>query len=659
MDPKTEIIIARNNEIEALLSEWGFIPDSPQRDQKKSQIKLWLSNFRPSQINDAILILSKIQYKDEHMIRGAITQLAKEIKNIFQDDLSFIKFFPLGESPSSSGGMYLYDYKKELSLSEDNFPYNDFRSNLANSKAFVFFDDIIGSGKQATKFANTNLKNLGIKSYYVVLFAFEAGLRKVKKEACFEEVICGAILSDEERAFHDCSQVFTDANLREKLKKLCESYGKRLFPRHPLGYDDSQALLSFPHNTPNNTLPIIWASTENEKAAVDYPWYPIFERKKKKRVPQEIRTLFSDSNLKPRYDLDLIGREDDVSILKSFLLDTDRHFFLLWGVGGMGKTHLLSHTLAKVNKKFIYYTCNKEFTLKKLFRICGIKDISDSTSTENKTQVFIEEFIRNNIHLILDDYYEVLDQEVRTIVAQMIHIHRGKLLVISRAIPRELNSISCTFPKHRLPPLGRDSYFKLLDDYVVWKNPSLHISDENKEKIYRKTLGYPLAGHLIVRLLAARANLDQILNNLVEFVEEIDPEGREFIGVLLGVIFEKENREEIELLCQFSAFTESVGIDGVRILPSYNLITLENIIRKDLIWLVEEEKLSTHPLVREFAYNRLKNKVQVHKRIAGYYESFVHLYGLDDIDRFEKALQHNSAAGSDEVLSFNSRSLSE
>ncbi len=284
MDPKAEKIRTKSDEIEALLTGWGLILDTAEWDVKKAQIKLWLSNFLASEIEDAFTILTKVQYKHPNFISTAIAKLAREIANIFDDNLSGVKFFPLGRSPSSSGGMYLYDYRKALSLSEENVPYIEFDKALANTRALVFFDDMIGSGNQAILFANENLERLGIESYYVAIFAFNDGLKRVKDEACFKDVICGDRLSDEERAFHPDSLVFNDFDLatRERLETLCLHYGNELYPDHPLGYDDSQALLAFPHNTPNNTLPIIWASTENEKVK-GYPWNPIFERKKKDR----------------------------------------------------------------------------------------------------------------------------------------------------------------------------------------------------------------------------------------------------------------------------------------------------------------------------------------------------------------------------------------
>ena len=41
---------------------------------------------------------------------------------------------------------------------------------------------------------------------------------------------------------------------------------------NPLGYDNCQLLLSFFHNTPNNSLPIFWFEDEQVE------WKPMFRR---------------------------------------------------------------------------------------------------------------------------------------------------------------------------------------------------------------------------------------------------------------------------------------------------------------------------------------------------------------------------------------------
>jgi hypothetical protein len=271
----------KNAAIEQILDKWGFRPSSisfGKREEKKADIEKWLRCFEPSELGDALLILENIQYHDANMVSAYIERLSKEIKKIFGDDLTKVKFFPLGESPSSSGGNFLYMYRKELGLSEASFPYTPIdETDFSDTIALVFFDDMIGSGNQALTFAKQHLQNITIDKYYVSLLAFKEGYEKVKQSKYFKNVIVHEMLSDEYRAFSPNSQLFPDIETRKRIKILCEKYGRLLFPKHPLGYDNSQALIVFFHNTPNNTLPIIWASDRNE-AEPGHIWYPVWER---------------------------------------------------------------------------------------------------------------------------------------------------------------------------------------------------------------------------------------------------------------------------------------------------------------------------------------------------------------------------------------------
>ena len=57
------------------------------------------------------------------------------------------------------------------------------------------------------------------------------------------------------------------------LEKVAMSYGELLWPDFPGGWSNNQLLLGFQHNTPDNTLPIMWA----EGNAIR-PWTPAFKR---------------------------------------------------------------------------------------------------------------------------------------------------------------------------------------------------------------------------------------------------------------------------------------------------------------------------------------------------------------------------------------------
>ena len=153
MDPTESFLECHLHDIEALLDSWGFSnPASDLRAKKKAEILSWFRNFSPSELPDALLLLSKIQYISDHLIREAISSLAQEISNLLGDTLQRSAFFPLGTSPSSSGGMYLYEYRKALNLLEHNFPNRSISEASDEYDVLIFFEDIIGSGSQASRF---------------------------------------------------------------------------------------------------------------------------------------------------------------------------------------------------------------------------------------------------------------------------------------------------------------------------------------------------------------------------------------------------------------------------------------------------------------------------------------------------------------------------
>src|SRR6267142_1419551 len=263
--------------IEVLLNKWGIPQNGPTWHYKKADILRWLENFEPSEVDDAFLLMEKIQHHGENAIRETIADLSDELMNILGEDLKRSLFLPLGLSPSSSGAIFLYEFRHDLALSEHQFSTWPCKID-SDVRALVFFDDLIGSGSQAVRFFREYLSELRQKVLYVSLFAFARGLKRVQEDSGFRTVLTGVRLSDEYRAFTEDSMIFRDATQRLRIKSLAEKYGKRLYPSHPLGYDDTQSLVVFSHNTPNNTLPVIWAGSKNEKV-VGERWFPLWERR--------------------------------------------------------------------------------------------------------------------------------------------------------------------------------------------------------------------------------------------------------------------------------------------------------------------------------------------------------------------------------------------
>lgn len=266
--------------ISDILKRWGFVEFSPEWDQKMADVKKWLACFQDSEVSLALRICERLKFYTDAEIRDICSDIAKKIRSLIGGEFEKTIFYPLGISSSASGSNFLYSLRKELKLDESHFPQKEMDCYLHCDCNLIFIDDIIGSGKQAVGFYKKYLKGTEAKCYYFSLLGFENGISKVRQETGFIQVMSGRILSAENRVFDSCSRVFT-AEERESIKRICEKYGRKLYKDHPLGYDDTEALIVFPHNCPNNTLPLIWAGENNEGAAGEIHWHPLWERKKR------------------------------------------------------------------------------------------------------------------------------------------------------------------------------------------------------------------------------------------------------------------------------------------------------------------------------------------------------------------------------------------
>lgn len=299
-----------------------------------NKVEKWLENFKEEEEKKwALFLLSKLMYFNSSNIRLLLKNLYEnlfryplikkirlnldgcidedKIEESYKKCLKKTCFLGVG-NPSESGVHLLYYFRQENKIPKDLFVYTDDVIILENDKQvinpkyinrdFVFIDDLCGSGSQATS-KNSNIKRcvehiraLSPKSRisYFVLFGTTEGLNVVKNaknsnnEFLFDCAEAVVEFDNSYKCFSDESRYFKNPLNRDSAKKMALKYGFDLakqiaiceeFPnpdkyaqRHALGFKDCQLLLSMHHNTPNNTLPIIWFD-EDERF-----WFPIFKR---------------------------------------------------------------------------------------------------------------------------------------------------------------------------------------------------------------------------------------------------------------------------------------------------------------------------------------------------------------------------------------------
>jgi hypothetical protein len=208
--------------------------------------------------------------------------------------LAKTRFLGVG-NPSESGVHLLYYFRQENQLSKRLFLDSAavFTSSLGEDgkieralthpdvERYIFVDDVCGSGDTAAKYSEGIVTELlalrpDAKLHYLAMFATRKGIEKVRttkfgsgSAAVFELDDSYSCLSAGARILLDAPPHIDAAT----LEKVAMSYGGLLWPACPGGWGNNQLLLGFQHNTPDNTLPIIWA-----EGSSTLPWTPAFKR---------------------------------------------------------------------------------------------------------------------------------------------------------------------------------------------------------------------------------------------------------------------------------------------------------------------------------------------------------------------------------------------
>lgn len=292
-----------------------------ETDEEKEYALYMLSRlmfFNSSNIRQLLKSLYRdlFQYPIVEDIRrtNADTLDANLIEDLYREELNRTRFLGVG-NPSESGVHLLYYFRQENRISKDLFVNTDdlviyekdgngnlqpkLREKYKEVKRFVFIDDLCGSGDQATNNTSnvhrcvTNLRFFAkeAKISYPMLFGTTKGIEVVRNSGLYDDAQAVVELDESYKCFGDKSRYFNDGiHKRDVAEGIAHRYGRQIWDKYlsllgkdkavrekiadefALGFKNSQLLISMHHNTPDNTLPIIWFDEEESI------WIPIFKR---------------------------------------------------------------------------------------------------------------------------------------------------------------------------------------------------------------------------------------------------------------------------------------------------------------------------------------------------------------------------------------------
>jgi hypothetical protein len=288
-------------------------------------IQAWMANFTgkisspEEEKKHSLFALSRFMYFSRRMVREMLKSLYRDhfksaliqrirrnyndskdvelLKRLYEQELKSTRFLGVG-NPSESGAHLLYFFRQVNYLPKDLFidiadafhtqatrtkngAALEYQPKLDSINRLVFFDDLVGSGNQSSSYLGKHLKRLkSIKPEldlrFMSLFATTHGLAKLNASHLFDgKASCLFELDESFKAFDPDGRHFSnppswfDEGL---MKNIAQTYGNWIRPGFGLGYEDSQLLLGFSHNTPDNTLSIFWDEGKSQ------PWTPVFVR---------------------------------------------------------------------------------------------------------------------------------------------------------------------------------------------------------------------------------------------------------------------------------------------------------------------------------------------------------------------------------------------
>lgn len=257
----------------------------------------WILQFAPSERRFASLLFDALDIYDDERVRNEWIKAYQQLPLTAKRDAAFIG---LGH-PAKSGHAQVYYFRQGIAkLPEYQTLYggrektffrdmSEFANNvLRRPSTFVFIDDFVGTGSQASDFFGWYFQREELRFlkdsdvFLMVLSGFGVAIKAVEKVLRSEVgssnavgVVAARVLNEDNRAFAGTSRIWRDALEASRAQEWAAEVGHELLVTDPtrdgngqplydpgrdaLGWHGCQGLISFHYNIPSDTLPIFWS----------------------------------------------------------------------------------------------------------------------------------------------------------------------------------------------------------------------------------------------------------------------------------------------------------------------------------------------------------------------------------------------------------------
>ena len=401
----TKFIVIHKENIESTLDYSKFkskFENEINDDELTNKAYAWITQFPFFDWKIyALRLLSNITYYKMDDIDESLEEIKKYLSGLNDFVISDI------EGIEKSSVHLFYSLNKLIADPSIKFVLSQ-NLDSSDSRSIVFIDDMIGTGHQASKYVN-KLKDGGKighqKLYYYAIIGLEDGINEIKKSGLFEIVLTKKVIY---KTAFDTGYIFNSeesGEAKEMASTIGEQLTKGLDKIGPLGYENSGALVFFGHNSPNNSLPIFWASgkckiLESLGEDTEVNWTPLFPRKEKPKTAKSESTFIKPKSNVPLQNRFFTGREIYIEKLHE-ALKSDGAAALsqpqaISGYGGIGKTETAIKYAHKYKDEYNdVFWVNADSTESLISSFVNIAGLLNLSVKDNKEQDLIVDAVKH------------------------------------------------------------------------------------------------------------------------------------------------------------------------------------------------------------------------------------------------------------------------
>ena len=261
----------------------GFTKKFPDYHETVTLERLqdFLNQFSVEHMNLGLRVLEKVDYFSNARTTNKIKSLISSLRQNFNINLkcSNVYFCSMSLSSGTSADTMMRKLRNASNLSSRKYTekFIHLRSleqwkDEHHKKIIIFVDDFIGSGETITNLWNVlqNWYNENHVYYIGVIAGYQSSIKQIEEDLPFKIICAENPFPESTRAFH-----VDNNNFSKKEKIILKKYCKRADPRRKFvhGYNNTQSLVVFYENTPNNSIPILHHSGE----CWEFPIFPRME----------------------------------------------------------------------------------------------------------------------------------------------------------------------------------------------------------------------------------------------------------------------------------------------------------------------------------------------------------------------------------------------